>query len=158
MPVYNFFWQLQLRPASRMATSRKAIVGRFFMPGSSYPSATSPVHPPPPVCCSNSSSPRSKRAAASPQYTDICSLSGKCHPGLEPVTDQRSIACHPGLRSGISSFKRYLRPCPTADVLFILAKRSKTSVTNIVTGMYFMVSRSSNLPAQLLALGIRQDM
>jgi hypothetical protein len=45
-----------------------------------------------------------------------------------------------------------------AVVLFILAKRSKTSVTNKVTGMYFMVSRSSNLPAQLLALGIRQDM
>jgi hypothetical protein len=41
---------------------------------------------------------------------------------------------------------------------FVLAKRSKTSVTNKVTGMHFMVSRSSNLPAQLLALGIRQDM
>jgi hypothetical protein len=109
-------------------------------------------------CYPIGSSRRSKMSTGSPKYIDIRSLSGKCHPRLDPVTDQRSIACHPGLRSGISSFKRYLRTCPTADVLFILAKRSKTSVTNVVTGMYFMVSRSSNLPAQLLALGIRQDM
>jgi hypothetical protein len=109
-------------------------------------------------CYPIGSSRRSKMSTGSPKYIDIRSLSGMCHPRLDPVTDQRSFARHPGLRSGISSFKRYLRTCPTADVLFILAKRSKTSVTNIVTGMYFMVSRSSNLPAQLLALGIRQDM
>jgi hypothetical protein len=76
-------------------------------------------------CYPIGSSRRSKMSTGSPKYIDIRSLSGKCHPRLDPVTDQRSIACHPGLRSGISSFKRYLRPCPTRVVLLFWQKEAK---------------------------------
>jgi hypothetical protein len=77
-------------------------------------------------CYPIGSSRRSKMSTGSPKYIDIRSLSGKCHPRLDPVTDQRSIACHPGPRSGISSFKRYLRPCPIGGVLLFWQKGAKT--------------------------------